>query len=139
MSPETIARSIAVGSVLGVFPVFGCPTLLCSAAAVALRLNLPAIQTVNYLVYPLQIALLAPFAQLGAQWFHGHPAGPPVSALLHANLGAAFVGLGATALHAVAAWFCICVPAGVMLYGCLACLLRRCPVLQWIGQIEAQR
>jgi uncharacterized protein (DUF2062 family) len=141
MSPEGIARSVALGSVLGVFPILGCPTLLCSAAALKLRVNLPAIQIVNYLVYPLQIALLMPFIRLGEYLFHGHSQahGISISALLHANLGTAFLNLGATALHTVAAWFCICVPAGVLLYALLASVLRQRPMLQWIGQIEAQR
>jgi hypothetical protein len=39
--------------VLGVFPAPGCPTLLCALAALVLRLNPPAIQLVNYFVYPL--------------------------------------------------------------------------------------
>ena len=50
MSPEAMALSIALGFVLGVFPVPGCPTLLCALAALALRLNGPAVQAVNYLV-----------------------------------------------------------------------------------------
>ena len=58
ITPEKIALSIAFGIALGVFPVIGATTLLCAAAAIVLRLNLPAIQLVNYFVYPLQIALL---------------------------------------------------------------------------------
>src|SRR5580692_2926222 len=41
LSPETIALILVLGLVLGVFPVFGCPTLLCIVAALAFRLNLP--------------------------------------------------------------------------------------------------
>src|SRR3989442_1343732 len=61
VTPEAMALSIALGFALGVVPAPGCATLFCSLAALALRLNLPAIQCVNYLVYPLQITLLAPF------------------------------------------------------------------------------
>ena len=35
--PETIALILSAGLVLGVFPVFGLPTLLCTMAAFALR------------------------------------------------------------------------------------------------------
>ena len=69
MSPEAMALSIALGFVLGVFPVPGCPTLLCALAALILRLNGPAVQAVNYLVYPLQLALFAPFMRLGGRLF----------------------------------------------------------------------
>ena len=59
MSLRKISLCIAVGIVLGIFPVLGTTTLLCTVAALALRLNLPAVQIVNYMVYPLQLVLLA--------------------------------------------------------------------------------
>jgi uncharacterized protein (DUF2062 family) len=36
LSPQAIALILVVGLVLGVFPVFGLPTLLCAAEAVIL-------------------------------------------------------------------------------------------------------
>src|SRR5262249_58024302 len=57
------------GIVLGVFPVLGSTTILCTLAAVVFRLNLPAIQLVNYFVYPLQLALLIPFIRFGEVLF----------------------------------------------------------------------
>jgi uncharacterized protein (DUF2062 family) len=64
-----LSLSIALGAVIGILPVLGSTTLLCAAAAILLRLNLPVIQLSNYLVYPLQIALLIPFVRLGAFLF----------------------------------------------------------------------
>jgi uncharacterized protein (DUF2062 family) len=52
ITPEKIALSIALGAVLGIFPVLGSTTILCAAAAFVLRLNLSAIQIVNFLIYP---------------------------------------------------------------------------------------
>ncbi len=126
-TPDAIALSVALGFVLGLFPLFGLPTLLCAAAAAALRLNAPAIQAVNYLVYPLQLALLAPFAQLGSRLFghSGKMATPHVTALLHAGLGRVIQSLGGLAAHAIVGWFCISVPAGLLLYLALARTLRR--------------
>ncbi len=69
MSPEKIALTIALGIILGVTPVLGSTTLLCALAAILLRLNLPAIQLVNGVVYPLQFLLLIPFYRLGAWMF----------------------------------------------------------------------
>ncbi|MBZ5607758.1 MAG: DUF2062 domain-containing protein [Acidobacteriia bacterium] len=67
ITPEKIALSIALGAVLGIFPVLGSTTLLCAAAAVVLRLNLPAIQLVNYFIYPVQLILFLPFLQAGSR------------------------------------------------------------------------
>ena len=65
MSLKKIALCIAMGFVLGIFPVLSATSLLCTVAALALRLNLPAIQVVNFMVYPLQLVLLAPFYGTG--------------------------------------------------------------------------
>jgi len=67
ITPEKIALSIALGAAIGVFPVLGSTTLLCAAAALILRLNLPAIQLVNYLMYPLQLILFVPFLDAGSR------------------------------------------------------------------------
>ncbi len=50
VSPEKIALTISLGIILGVTPVLGSTVLLCTLAAIVLRLNLPAIQLVNGLV-----------------------------------------------------------------------------------------
>src|SRR5262249_2671304 len=71
-TPEKIALTIAVGLVLGVTPILGSATLLCTLAAGLLRLNLGAIQLVNGIVYPLQLALVIPFLRIGA-WLFGAP------------------------------------------------------------------
>jgi hypothetical protein len=65
ITPEKIALSLAFGIGLGVFPVLGSTTILCALAAILFRLNLPAVQLVNYVVYPLQLALLIPFVRFG--------------------------------------------------------------------------
>ena len=69
ITPEKIALSLAFGICLGVFPVLGSTTILCTLAAILFRLNLPAIQLVNYFVYPLQLALLIPFIRFGEALF----------------------------------------------------------------------
>lgn len=69
-SSEKIALSIAFGLVVGISPGIGWSTVLCTLAAVRFRLNLPAVQLVNYLSYPLQFALLVPFIRAGEFLFH---------------------------------------------------------------------
>jgi len=107
LSPDQIALIVAVGLVLGAFPVYGCSTILCGLAAVVLRLNLPALQLVNQVATPVQIALLLPFTRTGS-WMFGYRA-----------------GFGGAVWNAVAGWGCIAVPMGVLLYFTLGCVLRR--------------
>jgi uncharacterized protein (DUF2062 family) len=65
VTPEKIAMSLAFGLGVGIFPVLGVSTVLCTVIAIGFRLNLPAIQLVNYLASPLQLALIIPFVRVG--------------------------------------------------------------------------
>jgi uncharacterized protein (DUF2062 family) len=128
VTPEKIALSIALGVALGVFPVLGSTTALCALAALALQLNLPAIQVVNYFVYPLQIGLLIPFFRLGERLFrapHLPLSVPLIYAMMHANMWGAIRSLGTTMWHAVVVW-CLIAPvfAGIA-YGLVRQALRR--------------
>ena len=83
-TPERLAWSIAVGLAIGINPLFGSTTILCLAVAVLFRLNLAASQLGNYLVYPLQLALVIPFLQLGSKVFRTAPVPLSPHALLDA-------------------------------------------------------
>src|ERR1700727_2535675 len=89
VTPQKLALSMALGVALGIFPAIGLTTALCAMAAFALRLNLPAIQIVNYFMYPAQIALLIPFFRLGEELFrtpHQDISVPQIYALIHGSV-----------------------------------------------------
>jgi hypothetical protein len=69
-APEQIATALALGAVLGTFPIFGFSTLLCVLAAAALHLNQGLIQVANYAAYPLQFLSASASLALAA-WFSG--------------------------------------------------------------------
>ena len=64
-TPEKLALCVALGMVIGIIPALGVTTVLCALVALVLRLNQPAIQLVNYLMYPLQLSLVIPFLKAG--------------------------------------------------------------------------
>jgi uncharacterized protein (DUF2062 family) len=107
VSPERLALALALGVVLGTFPVLGATTFLCALAGVALRLNQPAIQVANYAAYPLQLALFVPFFRAGAWLFGAPPAAFTLSdvraALARDALGTIASYAGAN-LRAVVVW-----------------------------------
>jgi uncharacterized protein (DUF2062 family) len=72
VTPEKLALSIALGAIVAVVPVLGVSTVVCALLALWLRLNMPAIQLVNYLLTPVQLLLIIPFLRLGE-----HLAGAP--------------------------------------------------------------
>ncbi len=107
LTPEKLSFTIALGITLGVTPVLGSTVLLCTLAAIAFRLNLAAIQLVNWMVYPFQLALLIPFYRLGGWIFRTPPFELSVVsllALIRTNLFHAIAMLWTVTLHAVVAW-----------------------------------
>ena len=128
LSPERLALSVAVGIALGVFPVLGTTTLLCGLAAILFRLNVPAMQLVNYLVFSLQLALLIPFIRLGELLYGADPAlltlGQIQNMLRH-DPGQAIATLAGSLVHATTAWFLIAPFAIYATYRLLTPLFRR--------------
>src|SRR3546814_7024009 len=51
ITPERIALTLALASIISVFPILCSTTLLCALVAAWLRLNQPLIQLANYLFY----------------------------------------------------------------------------------------
>lgn len=111
-SPDQVALTVALGLVLGIFPVLGTTTVLCGLVALRLRLNQPIIQLVNYVAYPAQLVALIPFYRGGESLF-GRPHMPLSVPLLLERFKAgawAFLGdFGRIALQGVAVW-CLLAP-----------------------------
>ncbi|MCP4628268.1 MAG: DUF2062 domain-containing protein [bacterium] len=121
MSFRKISLGIALGVVLGIFPVLGSTTLLCAIAAFALRLNLAAIQVVNYLVYPLQLILLAPFYVAGSWLFSDQSLAlvdKSVLDLLKNDFWGSMANLWDLTIYAVLVWLMIS-PFLILLLYCL--------------------
>jgi uncharacterized protein (DUF2062 family) len=128
VTPEKLALSLALGVVLGIFPALGWTTALCAIAALALQLNLPAIQIVNYFMYPAQIALLIPFFRLG-EWLFGAPhlplSVPQIYAMIHVSVPNTIKLLWTTTWHAMIVWFVLAPIIAAILYLALTPVLRR--------------
>ena len=110
MGRRQIAFCIALGIVMGIFPVLGATTLLCTIAAFSLRLNLPAMQIVNFMVYPIQLALLTPFYSVGNWLFKRKDQGDGYHNLLlmlKNDFWGSMVGLWDLTLYAIFTWAAI--------------------------------
>lgn len=70
MDPKKLTWAVVFGFIFGIFPVVGVTTILCVIIALTFRLNMAAIQLVNYFVYPLQLLLIVPYMKAGANLFH---------------------------------------------------------------------
>jgi len=112
ITPEQIALTIALGLVLGIFPIIGATTILCGVAAAGLRLNQPIIQIVNYVTYPIQLVLLIPFYRAGETLF-GQPHVPLAIPMLverfRADTAQFFADFGMIAVEGIVVW-CLLAP-----------------------------
>lgn len=71
-SPGRLSLAIAFGVTLGLFPLFGTPTLLSVMVGVPMKLNQPVLQTFRELTYPLHLATILVFIKAG-EWLFGVP------------------------------------------------------------------
>ena len=128
VTPARIAFTIALGSLLSVFPIFGATTVLCTLAAWLLRLNQPIIQLVNALLAPVHLLLLFPFYRAGERLFEQ----PPVPLLAVTQLAERFaadpqqffVDYGMIALYGIVVWCLVTPPLVLALYALLKPLLQ---------------
>jgi uncharacterized protein (DUF2062 family) len=107
LAPSQLALSLAFGLGVGIFPVLGVSTPLLTFIALGMRLNLPAIQLVNYLASPLQLLLIIPFVRVGERIVGAEPQPLTVSAgleLLAKGVLQAVVILWDAIVHAAIGW-----------------------------------
>jgi uncharacterized protein (DUF2062 family) len=129
ITPRKIALTLALGVVLGLFPVMGSTSLLCAGAAVALRLNLPAIQAVNYVMYPLQLLMIVPFIRAGEYLFRANQTTLTLAQMIglmkHEGIWQAMHTLWILAVQGIAAWLLAAPVAFGIFYGVFLAIANR--------------
>ncbi|MBN1673835.1 MAG: DUF2062 domain-containing protein [Kiritimatiellae bacterium] len=127
-SPSQIALCIVLGAGIALFPIVGTTTLICTAVAILLHLNLPAIQAVNWLFAGAQLVMILPFMRIG-EWLYGATPLPlssrEIAAMFRSGVWDALATLGKSVGHAVSGWAAVCVPIGILAYLVLVRVFRR--------------
>lgn len=110
LSPAQLSLTVALGVIFGLVPTLGVTTLMCSVAAVRLRLNVAALLLVSHLLSPVQLLLIIPAMHAGAhllggsagqltlaqlQYLFAHDWLAALRLLWHAMLGALLLWAGA--------------------------------------------
>ena len=129
ITPDRIALTLALGGLIGVFPLLGASTALCAIAGIWLRLNQPLIQLVNYLMYPAQILLLLPFYRAGETLF-GQPHLPIFSVVelvdrFRAGPLQFVVDYGMVAVYGIVVWCLVAPLVGAAAYYSLRPVIHR--------------
>ncbi|HEY2797040.1 MAG TPA: DUF2062 domain-containing protein [Thermoanaerobaculia bacterium] len=127
LSPDRIALTIAVGLCIAIIPIVGVTTILSFAAAWALGLNQPVIQTINWSSYALQLLLIFPFIRFGEWIFRAPRLGLSLDqmvAFVKADPWGALVALSTTFGHAVVAWLLVIPFVGALAFFAARPILR---------------
>jgi uncharacterized protein (DUF2062 family) len=127
VTSEKLALSLSLGTAIGLIPIVGVSTALCAVMAVFLKLNMPAIQLVNYLLTPLQLILIIPLLRLG-EFLVNAPRFPvtlesALALLSHGVINAVRV-LSTAIVHATFAWLVLAPLVALVLYRVLEPALR---------------
>ena len=117
-SPDRIGWTIALGMVVGVFPIMGSTTLVCLLIGWLLGLNQPVLHVFRAVVYPLHLALILIFIRLGERLY-----GAPLISFSIPQLIGKFKDsplqfardFGMAAWHGVSAWLLIAPVAAVLI------------------------
>lgn len=118
-SPHKLSVALTLGIILGIIPLLGTTTLLCAVAAFVFGLNMPALQLVNYLIFPLQLLLYIPFFTMGAKVFTAAPlpgSFEEVSLMMDKDVLGTIQHFWFANLQAIGAWLILSIPLYFILY-----------------------
>lgn len=127
VTPEKLALSLAIGTVLGVSPILGLTTGIAFLICYLFRLNIVAMQLMNYVMYPFQLLLLLPFIRAGEVLFHQRHERitlTQIQQLVHNDATFALRLLWTSIWHAVTVWALVAPLAAFILYLVLTPVLR---------------
>ena len=120
ITAKKLAMAVSVGLIFGIFPVLGSTTIICAVMAMLFRVNQPAVQLVNYLVYPLQLIFIMPYIKIGEIIFKAqHAASYSITNMLimfRQDAANAFHVMGQSMLYAIVAWAFTAPFLGMVIY-----------------------
>jgi uncharacterized protein (DUF2062 family) len=129
LSPTQLALTVALGAAFGLVPLLGVTTVLGTAVAVWLRLNVGALLLVSHLMSPVQLLILLPLLRYGASLLGG-PSGNQITLarvqyLLSHDWQAALQLFWRAEVGALLLWLLGSVPVVLALYAGLLPVFRR--------------
>lgn len=119
LTPKELALSISIAVLIGVFPIYGTTTFILAFLALRLRLNLPIMIAVSYVLTPAQILLIIPFARVGEFLFGFETLGMDMESLQNAyadGILEVFSQYSGRLVLAVGGWMIVTIPIAVLFY-----------------------
>lgn len=127
LSPRSMVLTVCIGGAMGLLPLIWGTSLLCLWLGQRFRLNHLVLQSINYLLYPVQLALLVPFCKLGTLLILWGPSIAPDQLLTvhHAGVFSALSLLLWLSFKALLAWLITVPPVALLVYLLLTRMVKR--------------
>lgn len=129
VTPDKIALTLGVGTACSLFPFLGTTTALNLGVGLWLRLNQPLLQSLNYLLTPVHLAMILVYVRLGEWIWRAQDDHFTVAEMLRvfrdASLADFLRRFGWAGLHAFTAWALTAPLLVAVLYFSLRPALRR--------------
>lgn len=108
ITPDRIALTLAAGTACSLFPFLGTTTALNLVVGQWLRLNHPLLQTLNYLLTPVQLGMILVYVRLGEWLWRAADGRFSVAEMFRVFRDASFTEFlhrfGWAGVHAFSAW-----------------------------------
>lgn len=119
LTADEMAKSISLGALVGIIPLFGISTITITALAVRLKLNLPLSVFVTYAVGPLHLLLFIPFIKTG-EWLtgvhHSLLSFTSIKEAFQEDYMTAIKDLGLEVICGLTGWTILAIPSALILY-----------------------
>jgi uncharacterized protein (DUF2062 family) len=128
LTPETLAFSITIGIIAGLFPVIGATTLVSVLLTLLFRQNLLIVQSVQWILGLLQLILIIPFMKLGAFLLNQNALKINMHQINMAFQPGFFSGIktvGIFHLYAILTWTILAIPASALSYFAFRALFQK--------------
>jgi uncharacterized protein (DUF2062 family) len=139
VTADKIALTLAIGLILGLFPIFGTTSALCVLAALWLKLNQPMIQLINWFAAPLQLPGIYLFVRIGERLTRSAPVQFSIPGLVQQFRASPLQFLrlfGMTGLRGILAWLLIAPAIAAVVYVALLPPLRRLARLREAARVD---
>jgi uncharacterized protein (DUF2062 family) len=127
LTSETLAFSITIGIVSGVFPVIGATTLVSILLTLLFRQNMFIVQSVQWILALVQIFLIIPFMHFGAYLLSqdAHITLAQITQAFHYGIISGIRTIGIFYLYAILTWLIMAIPAAAVSYFSLLAVFQK--------------
>jgi uncharacterized protein (DUF2062 family) len=119
---------VALGFIVGIMPLLGVATLVCTALGYRLKLNIPALLLICYLAGPFYLLLYLPFIKLGIFLFGASDfrmSFDEILDLFREDWIMALNKIWLANMLGLVAWLLVSIPLGFLIYFSLRPLFRK--------------